>query len=82
MNISQVLLSCADENLSDEVMRLLPRIEKALPRYASEVHRFAEKRQAYRMNNIERNERNNTTTTPADRAIIRGPPKSELGIIS
>lgn len=49
MTVSQVMVSCADADLCDEVFNLLPRLEDALPRYALEVHRIAEKRQVYRL---------------------------------
>lgn len=49
MTVSQVMVSCADSDLCDEVFNLLPRLEDAMPRYALEVHRIAEKRQAYRL---------------------------------
>lgn len=49
MTVSQVMVSCADADMCDEVFNLLPRLEDALPRYALEVHRIAEKRQVYRL---------------------------------
>lgn len=79
MTISQVLVSCADADLSDEVMHLLPRLDEALPSYANEVHRIAEKRQAYRMAVTAMNK---VKTTPEDRAVVRGTPKPEIGAIS
>lgn len=75
MTISQVLVACADADLSAEVLQLIPRLEEAMPLYAQEVHRIAEKRNAYRMTFESR-------TTPEERAEVRGTPRLELGAIS
>lgn len=74
MTISQVLVACADADMPDEVIQLLPRFEEAMPRYAQELHRIAEKRNAYKISSPAR-------TTPEDRAVVRGTPKIEIGAI-
>lgn len=75
MTITQVLVACADSDLAEESMQLLPRLEEALPRYGLELNRIAERRNAYRMSSDAR-------TTPDERAVVRGSPKLELGAIS
>lgn len=75
MTIAQVLVSCAENDLVDETVHLFPRLEEALPLYSQEVHRIAEKRNAYRMQFKER-------TTPEERAAVRGVSKLEIGALS
>lgn len=75
MTIAQVLVSCAENDLVDEAVHLFPRLEEALPMYSHEVHRIAEKRNAYRMHFKER-------TTAEERATVRGATKLEIGAIS
>lgn len=75
MTISQVLVSCANLDLPDETLQLLPRLEEAMPQYNQELHRIAEKRNAYRMASSKR-------TTAAERAEVRGAPCLEFGAIS
>lgn len=75
MTIAQVLVSCAENDLVDETVHLFPRLEEALPLYSQEVHRIAERRNAYRMQFKER-------TTAEERAAVRGVSKLEIGALS
>lgn len=75
MTIAQVLVSCAENDLVEETVNLFSHLKNALPSYSQEVHRIAERRNAYRINFKER-------TTAEDRAFVRGTTRLEIGALS
>lgn len=75
MTVAQVLVSAAENDEFDHVTHLLSKLENALPKYSSELHRIGENRRPYRMRGTDK-------TAADDRAIIRGEPRPEIGAIS